>query len=167
MPAMNLPPLLALELLLLLWVANGVPVLVAWLLGERWNRPLDGGRTAWDGRPLLGRSKTVRGIVSGVAGTALAAAVLGHGWQLGAVVGAASLAGDLFSSFLKRRLGIESSGQAVGLDQVPEALLPLLVVQGRLGLDGYGILLLVVLFAAAQLAISPVMYRLGIRKRPY
>ena len=35
------------------------------------------------------------------------------------------MAGDLLSSFVKRRMGVAPSGKATGLDQIPEALLPL------------------------------------------
>jgi CDP-2,3-bis-(O-geranylgeranyl)-sn-glycerol synthase len=164
---MNLTVIQVLEVLVLLTVANGGPVMATRLLGNRWGRPLDGGRRAWDGRPWFGVSKTVRGIVVGVMATALVAALMGLGWRLGLVFGAASMAGDLFSSFFKRRLGIESSGQAMGLDQVPEALFPLLACYRPLGLEPAGVLLLVALFAVAQIVVSPVMYLLGIRRRPY
>lgn len=164
---MSLTLVQVLEVLVLLAAANGGPVLATRLLGSRWAQPLDGGRLAWDGRPLLGRSKTVRGIIVAMLATSVAAALMGLGWQLGVLFGAASMAGDLFSSFLKRRLGIQSSGQAVGLDQIPEALFPLLACYRALGLDALGVLVLVALFALAQILVSPVMYVLGIRRRPY
>ena len=164
---MTLSPLLALELLVLMTVANGAPVLATRLLGRRWGWPLDGGLVVWDGRRLFGTSKTVRGVVVAVAATTVAAGLMGLGWQLGLVFGVASMLGDLVSSFTKRRLGIESSGQAIGLDQIPESLFPLLVREHALGLDAAAIALLVALFVIAQVVMSPVMYALGIRRRPY
>lgn len=158
---------LTLEVLVLLTVANGAPVLATRLLGRHGAWRLDGGLDAWDGRPLLGTSKTVRGLVAALVATTLAAAALGHHWLLGLVFGAASMVGDLVSSFLKRRLGVASSGQALGLDQIPEALVPLLVCYRALGLDPAGVAWLVVLFTLAQIVMSPVMYALGIRRRPY
>lgn len=158
---------LAIEVLVLLTAANGGPVLATRLLGRRWGWPLDGGARAWDGRPLFGTSKTVRGVVVAILATALAAAFMGLGWRLGVLFGAASMAGDLFSSFIKRRIGIQSSGQALGLDQIPEALFPLLACYRPLGLDPVSVMLLVVLFVVAQIVMSPVMYALGIRRRPY
>lgn len=155
------------ELLLLLLAANGAPVLVARLLGDRWARPVDAGYRFSDGRPLFGQSKTWRGLIAGVATTALVSVLLGHGAAFGALFGAASLAGDLTSSFVKRRLGIASSGRAIGLDQVPEALLPLLVGRREFGLDWLAIAVLVVLFLIGSLALSRVMYRIGVRKQPY
>ena len=164
---MSLTFVTTLEVLVLLAVANGTPVLVTRLLGKRWVWPLDGGVLAWDRRRMLGTSKTVRGFVAAVLATALIAALMGLGWQLGLLFGTASMAGDLFSSFLKRRLGIESSGQALGLDQIPEALFPLLACYAAFDLDPAAVVLLVALFAVAQLVVSPVMYALGIRRRPY
>ena len=57
---------IALSLLLLLFVANGGPVMAKWLLGDRLAFPLDGGLRFFDGGPLLGPSKTVRGLLVGV-----------------------------------------------------------------------------------------------------
>ena len=164
---MDLSLTLAVEVLVLLAVANGIPVLATRLLGERWARPLDGGLHFVDGRPLLGPSKTLRGVLAGVLATALAAPLFGWPWPLGLAFGVTSMAGDLFSSFVKRRLGIQASGQATGLDQIPEALFPLLACRGALGLDYPGVILLVALFTVGQLVASPFMYRLGIRRRPY
>ena len=164
---MALTPILTLELLVLMTVANGAPVLATRLLGSRWSWPLDGGLVIWDGRRLFGTSKTVRGIVVSIAATTAAAALMGLGWKLGLVLGAASMLGDLVSSFTKRRLGIESSGQAIGLDQIPESLFPLLACGRTLGLDAASIALLVALFVIGQMVVSPVMYALGIRRRPY
>jgi hypothetical protein len=164
---MTLTVPLVIELLLLLLAANGAPVLAARLLGRRWAWPVDLGARFVDGRPLLGRSKTWRGLVAAVAATAALAWLLGYGAVLGAMFGAASMAGDLLASFVKRRLGIEPSGMALGLDQVPEALLPMLVCGAAFGLAPLDMLALVALFAIGELALSRVMFRLGIRERPY
>lgn len=167
MRAMNAALLLAIELLTLLIVANGVPVLVTRLLGLRGAWPLDGGLRAWDGRRLLGASKTVRGFVASVLATTAAAVLLGLGWQVGLLFGAAAMFGDACSSFLKRRLGIGSSGQAPGLDQIPEALFPLLACYALLPLNAILVVVLVGLFTLGQVLLSRLMYRLGIRRRPY
>ena len=162
---MNL--LLIIDVLLLLLAANGAPVLVARVLGERWAWPVDGGARFTDGRPLFGPSKTWRGLLSGVLLTGIVGQLLGLGFLLGMLFGAASLAGDLSSSFIKRRLGVVSSGRALLLDQIPEALLPLLVCRQLLGLDPWSIIWLVLLFVVGALLLSRIMYRLGIRRRPY
>ncbi len=160
-------PQLIIDVLLLLLAANGAPVVVARLLGERWAWPVDGGARFTDGRPLFGPSKTWRGLLSGVLLTAIVSQLLGFGLLLGMLFGAASLAGDLSSSFIKRRLGVVSSDRALLLDQIPEALLPLLVCRQLLGLDLWSMAWLVLLFVVGALLLSRIMYRLGIRRRPY
>lgn len=160
-------PLAALKILLLLLAANGSPVLGKRLLGNRLAVPLDGGLKFVDGRPLLGPSKTLRGVVLSMAATAAVAALFGLPWTLGIGFAAASMAGDALSSFVKRRLDVPSSGQALGLDQVPEALLPMWLYRESFGLGGWDMLTLVLLFMFGSLLLSRVMFRLGIRDRPY
>lgn len=151
----------------LLLAANGAPVLAKRLLGQRWNAPIDAGLRLPDGRPLLGASKTWRGLVSGIAAAAIVGALFGFGPMFGALFGAASLAGDLLSSFTKRRLGIASSGRATGLDQIPEALLPLLYARTALELGFADLLLLTLGFLGGSLVLSRLAFRLGIREQPY
>lgn len=155
------------EVLVLLSLANGAPVIAARLLGSRGAWPVDGGLLAWDGRRLLGPSKTVRGFVVAVATVTPVAVLFGVPAATGALFAVSSLLGDALSSFVKRRLGIEASGRAFGLDQVPEALLPLLVCYRPLGLGPADVVLLVLLFTAGQALLSPLMFRLGVRRRPY
>lgn len=124
---------LAIELLLLLLVANGTPVLVGVLLQGRWNRPLDGGHVCRDGRRLLGDAKTVRGLLASLLATQAFAAMLGFAWWYGLLFGGLAMLGDTASSYLKRRLGYASSCARPLLDQLPESLLPLLVLQPLTG----------------------------------
>jgi CDP-2,3-bis-(O-geranylgeranyl)-sn-glycerol synthase len=156
-----------LELLLLVICANGAPILLDDLLGRRWAWPLDGGRVLADGRRLLGRSATARGVAAAVVATAVLAWLLGQPAVVGAQVGLFAMLGDALSSFLKRRLGLEPGDKAPGLDQVPESLLPLLVVGERYGLRWWDIALLVVAFTLFSMAISRLLFRLKLRKRPH
>src|SRR5207237_10456263 len=96
------------------------------MLCGHYSYPLDGNLTFADARPVLGRSKTIRGVALAVLVTTASASLIGLGWRTGLLVGSFAMAGDLFSSFCKRRLGLPSSSRASGLDQLPEALLPLL-----------------------------------------
>jgi hypothetical protein len=156
-----------LTIMLLLIAANGSPVLGKRLLGSRLAVPLDGGLKFFDGRPLLGPSKTVRGVVLSLIVTAAAAALLGLPWLLGLGFAAASMAGDAISSFLKRRFSVPSSDQALGIDQIPEALLPMWLYREAFALTGWEIGLLVLVFILGELLISQLMFRLGVRDRPY
>lgn len=160
-------PTAALRALLLLAVANSAPLLGHKLLGRRLACPLDGGWKFLDGRPLLGRSKTLRGVVVSVAATAAAAPLLGLSLTTGALLAALSVLGDLTSSFLKRRLGRPPSSQALGLDQVPEALFPLLALRERLDLTAGAVATVVLAFFVLELVLSRLLYRLHLRDRPY
>lgn len=157
----------SIQLLLLLAVANTAPIVAKRLLGARLAMPLDGGMRFFDGRPLLGPSKTLRGLLVAIAATAIAAPVLGLGAGLGALIGALSMAGDALSSFAKRRLGIAASGRAVGIDQIPEALLPLLAVQGVLQLSLLQIAGITLAFFLLEIPVARLSHRLGLRDQPY
>lgn len=158
---------LSVRLLLLLAVANTSPIVVKRLLGSRWSAPLDGGLRFFDGRPLFGSSKTIRGCIAAVGATALAAPVLGIPAGLGARIGAASMLGDALASFVKRRLGLAPSDQAIALDQIPESLLALLAVRGALSLSLLQILGITVVFFALEIPLARLSYRIGLRDRPY
>jgi CDP-2,3-bis-(O-geranylgeranyl)-sn-glycerol synthase len=56
---------------------------------------------------------------------------------------------------------------ALGLDQVPESLLPLLLMKDPLDLTWPGILRIIVLFFVLDLALSRLLFWLRIRKTPY
>ena len=148
-------------------MANGAPVLVQRVLGARWAWPIDGGLRFIDGRPLFGRSKTARGVALSVLATTIAAPLLNLPIELGALVGMLAMAGDLISSFIKRRLGLAPSRQAIGLDQIPESLLPMLGCRSLLPLDFDEIALGTVIFLLGELALSRLFYRLKLRERPY
>lgn len=158
---------LILKVLILLAVANGAPVLAKKLLGPSFAAPLDGGRAFLDGRPLFGAAKTVRGILVSLIGAALCAPLLGLGWTTGLLIGAAAMAGDLGSSFVKRRLGLAPSSRALGLDQIPESLVPALAVMDVLGLTLWDALLITTLFTLASIVLSRLLFRLRLRDRPY
>ncbi len=155
------------QALLLLFVANGAPVAARLLMAGRFAMPLDSGKLFMDGRPLLGSSKTLRGLLSALLLTSLGAMLLGLPLIVGALFGFFAMLGDLLSSFIKRRCGIAPSGQALGLDQIPESLLPLLLLQSQLGLTLLDVMLVVVIFVVLELWLSRLLYRLHIRKRPY
>lgn len=146
-------------LLLLLITANSTPVLMRRLLGHRCKQAIDGGHCLADGRPVFGPSKTWTGLIAGIVLTGAVAALLGFSFAMGLATGAAAMAGDLLSSFLKRRLGLASSRPAPGLDQLPESLFPALLAAAPLGLDGRDILFAVTLFLILDLASAHLLYR--------
>jgi hypothetical protein len=162
---MNLWPIL--QSLVLLIFANGTPVIAKRIFESRLAFPLDAGAHFVDGRPLLGQSKTIRGVLLSVAVTAAVAPVIGLSVATGALVACLAMLGDIISSFTKRRLKLPSSAQAIGLDQIPESLLPLVVCRNALSLTSIDIIICVGIFLVGELLISRVLYMLRIRDQPY
>jgi CDP-diglyceride synthetase len=158
---------LILKFVLLLAIANGTPVMAEKLLGRFLSRPLDAGKTFIDGRPLLGSSKTIRGIVVAVMATSACAPVLGIAWATGSLIGVAAMVGDLISSFIKRRIGRPPSSRALGLDQIPESLLPALACKTLLALTVTDVISVVALFSTGGLILSRFLFKMRIRKEPY
>jgi CDP-diglyceride synthetase len=100
----HVQPLIVAQLIVLLALANGTPLIAKKILGTILARPLDGGMTLADGQPLFGHSKTIRGVVLSIVVTSLGAHSIGEDWTIGLVVAATAMIGDLFSSFTKRRM---------------------------------------------------------------
>jgi CDP-2,3-bis-(O-geranylgeranyl)-sn-glycerol synthase len=155
------------KILFLLLLANGTPVIAKKLLGSRLAYPLDGGRNFIDGRALFGNSKTIRGIFFSVLVTSFGALLIGYSVQTGVLFSAASLSGDLVSSFIKRRLNLPPSSRALGLDQLPEAIFPLLICWQALALDLPTAMTVVVIFFCSEIVLSRLLFRLHIRDHPY
>jgi hypothetical protein len=158
---------LDLKLLLLLGVANGVPLFAKKILGSSFAHPLDGYVRLADGQPLLGPAKTWRGVLLSLAFTALAGSVIGIGWRIGILIAALAMLGDLISSFLKRRLGLASSSMATGLDQIPESLLPMLAAVPLLGSSLTDVALVTACFFAGEILLSRLLHRFHLRDQPY
>lgn len=155
------------QALVILTLANTAPLVAKKLLGTRLARPLDGGLVFFDGRPLFGPSKTIRGIAASIVAATAGAPIIGVAPYVGAVMAVAAMAGDLLSSFLKRRLGRAPSSQALGLDQLPESLLPLLAGSQALSLTGLDIAIAVTAFFIGELAFARLFYSIGWRDEPY
>lgn len=156
-----------LTLLLLTTVANGAPAIVQHFLGQRFAYPMDSGVRLKDGRHLLGSSKTWRGLVTSVIATITLCLVLSFPWKLGLIIALCAMLGDALSSLIKRRLRIPPKGHAPVLDQVPESLFPMLAVQPVLNLSWLSIIAVVSAFVAVHLILSPLLFRLHVRDRPY
>ena len=147
-----------LKLLVMLLATNGAPVVAT---------RVDLGRKLDDGYPIFGSSKTWRGLFSALATSGVLAILFGFGPSFGLVFGMLVMAGDLFSSFVKRRRRLEPGARSVGLDQVPEALLPSLYTVFSLGIAWWWSVLLTLAFLLVQMLISRPLYWLSIRKNPH
>jgi CDP-2,3-bis-(O-geranylgeranyl)-sn-glycerol synthase len=155
------------QLLCLVAVANTAPLFAKLVFGHRWAHPLDCSVAFLDGRPLFGNSKTMRGIVASLAATVAAAPIVGLTWATGLLVGATAMAGDLFSSFLKRRLNLPPSSKATGLDQVPESLIPLLACRAVVDVSAADIVVAAGVFFVGEVVFARLFYALKLRDRPY
>ena len=160
-------PWIVLQLLIVIAAANGAPVVAKKIFGDRYAKPLDGGAKFTDGRPVFGPSKTFRGLVAAVFAAAVAAPLVGLSPAVGVVAGAGAMTGDLISSFIKRRMGKASSSRATGLDQIPESLIPLFLCAFLVGLSIVDIVIGTIVFMLGEMILSPLLFRLGIRSRPY
>lgn len=169
--------MLELKLLLLIIIANGSPIVVQKLLGERWQSPLDAGKRFVDDKPVFGATKTWRGILAACLSTSFIAWIMHLPLMTGFVIALGAMLGDLLSSFIKRRMGMPSSSMALGLDQIPESLLPLLVVKNfaptllpppvQADLTWTLVWQIVAIFFVTDLLLSRILHRLRIRKEPY
>ena len=156
-----------LQLLLLIIIANGAPILIRVLLDDGFNLAVDFGQKLPDKKPIFGPSKTWRGIFAALAATSATAWLLGYPAETGLVVAAYAVLGDLFSSFIKRRLSMPASSRAPLLDQVPESFLPAFMLKQTFNLDISAVMLLVLTFIILELLLSHILYKWGIREKPY
>lgn len=156
-----------LQLVVLLALANGSPIVVKWTFGSKGAWPLDGNMNFIDGRPLFGASKTIRGIAVSLFVTSACAPLLGLTAPIGLLVAGVAMGGDLFSSFIKRRLGLRPGGKATGLDQIPESLFSLLACRQILSLTVLDIIAGTAIFFIGAMVLSRLLFELHVRDRPY
>jgi CDP-2,3-bis-(O-geranylgeranyl)-sn-glycerol synthase len=129
------------------------------MLGRRLAAPLDFGLELPDGKRLFGAHKTWRGLAAGIFACALAAPLVGLDVASGAAFGAAALLGDALSSAIKRRLALEPGAEVLGLDQLPEALLPLVLFAEPLRIGAVEIAVVALAFMGLDLLAAPLRRR--------
>ena len=154
-------------LLLLIMVANGAPIMLRVLMGHRLDFAIDFGYRLPDKYQLFGSSKTWRGVIGAVILTTIGAILLGYPASTGAQIAIYAMLGDILSSFIKRRLGMVPSSMAPLLDQVPESFLPALMLKDTFGIDLQSIIILISVFIVLELFLFSILFKLGIRNRPY
>lgn len=167
MPLFSIDSIPVLQGVILLLAANGAPIIANKIFGSRWKNPIDAGIVCADQRRLLGDTKTWRGLFVALALAAGIAIPLGLNGLTGLLFGALAMLGDLVSSFLKRRRGYLESSHARGFDTIPESLLPTWLLKADLHLELSDIVLTVLIFFLIEEFVSPILYQLHIRKRPY
>lgn len=158
--------MLSAKILILLWLVNFAPPFAACLLGERWNAPADFGFSFRGGQPLFGAHKTLRGLAAGILAGAVAGCILGFGLWVGLAVGIFSMGGDLFSSFLKRRLRFSCGKTTPGLDQVFEGSFPFVALGPYYSLNAPTVIVLVAIFSVGAYAGS-LLFNSFLLKKPF
>ncbi len=156
-----------LKLLTMLLASNGAPILAARLLGSRASIPVDFNKRLGDGNAIFGESKTWRGICAALLTACILAELFDFGLTFGLLFGCNVMLGDLISSFIKRRRGLMPSDRSIGLDQLPESLLPALYSCFSMELVWWWAVILSLAFMLLQLLVSKPLFLLNIRKRPY
>jgi CDP-2,3-bis-(O-geranylgeranyl)-sn-glycerol synthase len=157
----------SLQLLLLIIIANAAPILVRVLLKDRFKLAVDFGCKLPDQRRIFGSSKTWRGVSASLVATSAAAWTLGYQPDSGLLIAVYAVLGDLFSSFIKRRLDMEPSSKALFLDQVPESVFPAVMLREEFDLDPVAIIFLVLIFVIFDWSVSRILFKWGVRKQPY
>lgn len=95
------------------------------------------------------------------------APVMGFSFFAAGVLATGAMLGDLLTSFIKRRLGKPSSSMALGLDQIPESLFPMILAKYGFDLSWYSVALVVVLFFIIELLLSRILYHFHLRDTWY
>ncbi len=150
--------------LILLMTANGLPWMAGRLFHGRWSAPLDFGLTV-GGHRLFGSHKTWRGLFTAAVACTAVGTFLQASWWVGGLFGVLSMLGDALSSAIKRRLEYPPGTDILLLDQLPEALVPLIVLSGPLGLEVAQIAIVAAVFVLLDALTARVRHGVGLRRR--
>lgn len=163
--------LYALYYILPAYCANGSPVLFGG------GKPIDLGRKFFDNRPIFGPHKTYRGFISGILIGTLVGWVqekiaplieLNGSAFTGFLLSFGALTGDLFGSFLKRRLGIKPGEMLPIVDQLDFVLFALLfaLFSGDIPSTA-GIISIIVLTIPIHFLTNFIAYLLHLKDKPW
>ncbi len=144
------------------YVANAAPLVFGG------GRPLDADHKFWDGRPILGSHKTVRGFFAGIIAGSLVGlaeslidprlALGGFAISLGAVLG------DLLGAFVKRRLGMKPGRLFPVVDQLDFVLGALIISYPLLPMNPISILIVILVTPPIHLGTNLGAYFLGMKR---
>ncbi len=144
------------------YVANAAPL----VLGG--GRPLDGGRTFRDGRPIFGSHKTLRGLIAGI----VAGVLVGLGESLvdprlaiaGLAISLGAVLGDLLGAFVKRRLNMKPGGPFPVVDQLDFVMGALVLSYPFFPMSLLSTLIVVLVTPPIHLGTNLGAYCLGLKK---
>src|SRR5688572_2374601 len=167
--------------------ANMAPIIAARLpYIQNWKAPMDFGAT-FRGKPLLGKNKTWRGLVSGALAAILVLwlqqyLVANISWLadwtaqvdysalpivlLGFLFAVGTLGGDAVKSFIKRQVGVAPGKPWPFFDQIGEFLGSVLITLPFVDFSLAQYLWIMVFWVIIDLAISGLGYLMGWKERP-
>jgi len=144
------------------YVANGMPVLFGG------GQPLDLGKSFFDGKRIFGINKTTRGFISGILLGSLVSLIMelilmGGLLLLGILASLGSLLGDLFGSFLKRRLGLNSGSSLPLIDQLDFVIGALIITYPFYNFSIEMILLVLLITPPIHITANAIAYSLKLK----
>ena len=136
--------------------------------------PIDKGKIYKDGKPLLGKGKTWRGLYTGIFCGVLTGIVLynifpitDNAFFLSLLLSIGALSGDVFFSFLKRRIGIKRGQAFPFFDQV-DFLIGAVIFAAPILLPSWETLVfLFIVTPILHLATNFTAFVLGMKDKPY
>lgn len=152
----------AFYIILPIYCTNGAPVLFGG------GRPIDLGKSLWDGERVFGDHKTIRGFVSGLGAGLLVAVAESYFFSqslfsVATLASIGALLGDLTGAFVKRRLRIKPGRPLPGLDQLDFVLGAILLVSLISELSIPTILILVIVTPPIHFLTNLGAYALGLK----
>ena len=148
----------------------------AMLLGGK--TPIDFGKTFFDGKPILGKGKTFRGLFFGIAMGTLVSFILtlvfptettlfGNYLFLGFLLSSGALIGDLIASFFKRRNKINQGEEVLFLDQLDFVIGGMIFGSFIYTPDFYEIIFVGLITLIVHKASNFIAYKIKLKKVPW
>jgi CDP-2,3-bis-(O-geranylgeranyl)-sn-glycerol synthase len=147
------------------YVSNGAPVIFGGGV------PIDMNRK-FRGKPIFGKHKTIRGLISGILSGFVIASLLSYFipgiFLAGISMSIGTHIGDLAGSFIKRRQGKKSGERTLLLDQYPFLIFALLFAFPFGGFPSiWGIIFLVILTGLLHRSTNAAAHSLKIKEVPW
>jgi CDP-2,3-bis-(O-geranylgeranyl)-sn-glycerol synthase len=158
----------ALKFIFPAYCANAIPVIAGG------GQPIDFGKKFFDGKPIFGRNKTVRGFLFGlVAGTVVglieSAFFTEYPILFGFLLSLGALFGDLAGAFVKRRLGLSPGDLLPVIDQV-DFIIGAILFSFFLSLQFMSpelIIAVLIITPPIHILTNFVAYKTGLKNRPW
>ena len=147
------------------YCANAIPV----IFGS--GKPVDFGIRFFDGRPIFGKNKTMKGFLLGLLGGTVVGLVesylFAYSIFFGFLLAVGALIGDLMGSFVKRRLGLAPGALLPVFDQL-DFVIGALVFSYPLAMLSWKIVLLIFTITfPLHLLTNFLAYKIGFKKNPW